>query len=359
MNLRTMGTALVAFVITGGLIIGAVGAAGLVAGSGTQATTPSDVTPGSFDVGPMLAQPVDHSGSIAVTDAPAKTIVVDVSHGNDVSRESLQPFVDALTRAGHSVKFVGGGSSSSIGLSSSSSPSALETSLTDADALVIANPATTYTSDEIDSIRTFADAGGRVLLLADTPTQASSATSILGLSTGTTSAGSGQPNDVAANFSMTFGSGYLYNMAENANNFQMTFGSSTGSHQITQGVDRTVFQAAVPITSGDEPTSLVSIDGRLSSTRTAGTYSVVARSGNVAAIGDTWIFSSEGATVDDNEQLVGNVASFLVTGEKTPGVPSFGSGTTGAGSGFPTTPTGPTTPPTSPSSGNETTTTAG
>lgn len=348
MKTRTLLTSIAAFVVSLVVVIGLVGGAGLVMSAGGPSSQPTDVTPPSFDTD-QTAQPIESAGSITVENASAKRIVVDGSHGNAISRSSFEPFLDALTGAGHTVTFVGG-SSTSIGLSGQSGPTAFEESLTEADALVIANPAMTYTAEEIETIQTFADAGGRVLLLADTPTQASSATAILGISTGTTSTGSGQPDDVAARFGMTFDSAYLFNMEQNANNFQMTYGTASSDSSLTEGADTTVFEAAVPITSDTDPTTVVTIDGHLSSTREAGTFPVVTQTGNVTAVGDTWVFSPEGATVEDNEALVGNVASFLVTGEKKAGVPSFESSPTGGiGSPPPSSPSGPTMPTTPPS----------
>ncbi|GGN10004.1 motility-associated ABC transporter substrate-binding family protein [Halarchaeum nitratireducens] len=270
----------------------------------------------AYDTGDLLPTPVDDGGSVPAPDAGTqKTVVVDAAHGNTVGRADMQPLVNALVESGHEVRFYTGGGSSS--LISGSGTSALNETLNDADAFVIADPAAAYSGAEADAVSAFADNGGRVLLLGDTPTTATSASSLLGL-TGETTAGSGQPNAVAARHGLAFNADYLYDMTENANNFQYVYGSPSADGGLAAGVDRTVFDAAVAVAHGDAATAAISAENvSRESTRTTGTYAVAVRSGNVAAIGDTWFLSPDGATVADNEALVGNVADFLVSGTKT------------------------------------------
>ncbi|GAA0313408.1 DUF4350 domain-containing protein [Halarchaeum salinum] len=297
-------------------------ASGVIGSSGSaQPDAPA------YDTGELLPTPVDDSGSVPVPDAGTqKTVVVDAAHGNAVGRADMQPLVNALIKGGHEVRFYTGGTSSLV---SSSGTSALNETLNGADAFVIADPAAAYSSAEADAVSAFSDDGGRVLLLGDTPTTASSTASLLGLSTGATTAGSGQPNAVAARHGMTFNADYLYDMTENANNFQYVYGSPSAEGGLAAGVDRTVFDAAVAVTHGDAATAAISAENvSRSSTRTTGTYAVAVQNGNVAAIGDTWFLTPDGATVADNEVLIGNVADFLVSGTKT--------GTIGGSSARPT-----------------------
>jgi hypothetical protein len=345
------------------LVVGATVGAAIVLDDDTSKASQPDAP--AFG-GAILPEPVSDAGSIEPPETDAqKTVVVDLSHGNGVDRTDFQPLVDSLVSAGHDVRFFTGGSSS-LGYAGGSSSSPLNETLRDADALVVANPATAYSGDEVNGIEAFADAGGRVLLLADTPTRetSSSATVIPGLPTGGASAAaSGQPTNVAARFGITFGSGYLYDMTDNANNFQYVYGSPSGDDELVADAERTVFRAAVPVVTDDESTTLVEgEDVRLSSTRKNGTYAVAVRDGDVAAVGDTWFLSPEASTLADNEHLVGNVATFLTGGEKAsgapqssgPSMPSPGSGVSSTGQSVPTpSPTTP-EPPSNATPSNET-----
>jgi len=328
MRLDDLSRPLATFSLTVLLVVAATAGTALVAGQLTETSTQPDVE--SFQPDSLLPTPVADEGAVGAPGAATrKTVVVDVSHGNDVSRASLQPLVNALVGGGHEVKFYSG-SSSSFG-PAANAESGLSTELQEADAFIVANPATAYSDDEVDSIEAFATGGGKVLLLADTPTQASSSTAVLpGLpTTGSTAAASGQPTNVAGRFGITFGSGYLYDMTDNANNFQYVYGDPAGSDELAAEADRTVFREAVPLVTSDEATTVLeSRDARLSSTRENGTFAVAARSGNVVAVGDTWFLSPEAATLADNEQLVGNIATFLVGDQGGLGLgPSSGAGT--------------------------------
>lgn len=346
-------SAVAAFAIAAVLVVGVTAGAGAVL-SGGDTTTQQSVS--TYDIDSLLPEPVGDDGEIAEPTVEAeKTVVIDASHGNAISRTDVQPLVDVLVGSGHQVQFSSAGSSSgltggsSFGNSQSRTPE-LNRTLRGADAFVIANPASAYSADEVDAIEAFADAGGRVLLLADTPTQGSSATSLLGLSTGTTAAGTGQPNNVASRFGLSFGSSYLYDMTDNANNFEYTYSSSSGDGDVGIGDGETVFHAAVPVTTADDATSvLASQEVNLSSTRKGGTFTTAARSGTVMAVGDTWFLSSEASSVANNEELVGNIASFLVSGSKTPGIPQAPS--------TPATPTFGSSPPSGPSTPNGSTAT--
>jgi hypothetical protein len=77
----------------------------------------------------------------------------------------------------------------------------------------------------------------------------------------------------------------------------------------------------------------------LSSTRRTGEYAVAVRNGDVAAIGDTSFLAREDVYEADNEVLVGNLADFLVSGDKEPGAPAEPEPDRPAG------PTGPVRPP--------------
>jgi hypothetical protein len=285
----------------------------------------------AYDTEQLLTEPVEDDGSVvAPSDGGPKTIVFDVSHGNDVTENGMQPFVDALVAAGHEVRF-SAGSQSRFGASQGAS--AFNETLRSADALVVVRPATAYTDSEIDGIEAFAAAGGRVLLAADPPasTTAQSSVSLPGLGSGSTSSMAGQPADLAARFDVTFGSGYLYDMAENGNNFQRVFAS--GSGDVGDGVERAVLLDATPLHTGPNASAVLSADASLSETRASGTYAVAARNGNVLAIGDTALLTAGVAADGDNDVFASNVAAFLVSGDKAAGAPSSGQSGSGPGGG--------------------------
>ncbi|MFB6085033.1 MAG: hypothetical protein ABEJ94_12400 [Halorientalis sp.] len=303
----------------------------------------------------LLPTAVADGGNVTTPDGDAtKTVVIDRSHGNALGESDLQPFVNALVRDGHDVRFYTGGSGSGLGGGLSSGSAGLNATLRSADAFVVANPASTYTTGEINGIEAFAEAGGRVLLLADPVGPGSSGTTIslpIGTSTGGTVT-PGQPTNLAATFGISFGAGYLFDMTDNANNFQRIYAQPSGDSSLTDGVDHLVLDDATPLATSAAGTAVVeSRNVQLSSTRRSGTYTVVARADTVVAVGDTNFLEPASATVADNEAFLTNLADFLVSGDKEPGAPSAAGPGTGTGSGGFGTPTQPGTTPTLPGNG--------
>ncbi|WP_336034257.1 DUF4350 domain-containing protein [Halobacterium yunchengense] len=279
----------------------------------------------AYDTGALATGPVEDDGEVtAPSGGESKTVVFDVSHGNDVSENDVQPVVDALVAAGHEVRFYAG-SESSFGASQGASP--FNETLRGADALVVVSPSTAYTDAESDGVEAFADAGGRVLLAANPPATAATETtvSLPGLSTESAASAAGQPANLAARFDVTFGAGYLYDMGENGNNFQRVYAGGDGGG-VAEGVERAVLLDATPLRTGPDASAVLSAEAASSETREDGTYAVAARNGNVLAVGDADVLTAGVATDGDNDAFVSNVAAFLVSGDKEAGAPSGGQG---------------------------------
>ncbi|MGB9963629.1 DUF4350 domain-containing protein [Halobacterium hubeiense] len=324
MRPREVARAVGVVAVVAAVVVAAAFAGGLLLGSPTGSAAPDAP---AYDANELVTEPVEEGGSVS---APAgdesKTVVVDVSHGNAVSENSIQPLVDALVAAGHEVRLYGGGSAS-IGAQPGA---AFNETLRSADALVVASPGTAYTGNEVAGVEAFADAGGRVLLAAEPPTTGgtTSTISLPGLTSSASTSVAGQPANLAAAFGMSFGNGYLYDMAENANNFQSVYAGGEGG--VADGVDEAVLTDATPVTTGGDASAvLTASEVSLSSTRDEGSYSVAARNGNVLAVGDTDFLTSGTATEGDNDALASNVAAFLVSGDKRAGAPAAPSGSAG------------------------------
>ncbi|WP_136716175.1 DUF4350 domain-containing protein [Halorientalis salina] len=322
---------LAVFAVVVAVVLASTAATGaLLSGSPSNSSAPNV---SAYDTDTLLTTPVADDGTVdAVDQAESKTVVIDLSHGNAVSKDAMQPMVDALVSDGHQVRFYSGGDDQSFGASGSST---LNSTLQSADAFVVANPASSYTAGEINGVESFAEAGGRVLLLADPVPKASTGGSSIEIplagSSGSTSS-PGQPTNLATEFGITFGSGYLYDMDENANNYQSVYAGGVGNGSLSTGVDRLVVRDATPLQTSANATTVAQAEGTsLSSTRRAGTYTVAARVGNLAAVGDTSFLSPASATLADNDAFVSNLATFLVSGEKEPGAPNADSGATQPG----------------------------
>jgi len=281
----------------------------LGASTGTDPRTAANAS--TFDSEANLVDIPDENGTVDVeADAESKVVVIDRAHTNGFSRERIQPMVQSLVEAGHEVRFHGSGSQQAR------SPD-LNESLRGADAFVVIAPRQPYEAAEVRGVTDFADRGGRVLMLAEPSSTQVSGGLLGGLSTQQVST---ELTALSSNFGMTVGTGYLFNMHDNANNFQHVYATPENESGLSDGIDRAVFQRATPVSTNNASAErlLTATDRtRLSTTRSNENYAVAARSGNATVVGDASFLEPSYYRDADNEVLVANTIEFLVTGEKT------------------------------------------
>ena len=249
----------------------------------------------------------DGSGSITMdADAESKTVLVDVGHENGISESDIQPLVNTLVENGHEGRFF------------TRQDRDLNESLRSADAYLVANPRQRYTGEQLAGVEAFERAGGRVLLLS----QPAQSQGMGGLLITRVEQVNNVDSAIGSTFGLAFRSGYVYNLQENQNNYKSVYATPAGSGDLTEGVDRVVFREAAPLVAPDDATTLQGLEGTtLSTTRNGGEYALAAQTGNVTAVGDTDFLNAENAYVADNEAFIGNLADFLVSGDKAEGAP--------------------------------------
>ncbi len=302
----------VAFVVIVAVIVG--GAAAVPFVSGGEPDDATNLAERQTDVDAVTVAEADSTGEITMdSDAESKTVLIDRAHRNRISDEKLSTLTNALVANGHEVEFV---------TEEQARGPAWNESLRNADALLIANPNRPYTSGQLAGVEAFADAGGRVLMLSDP-----ASIQRFGFFGGFQQQSNDDPA-LNSEFGISAQSGYLFNM----NEYQQTFKSvyaAPGNGPLSEGIDRVVVRDAAAVSAADGQTALrAGEDTRLSTTRRTDTYGVAVRSGDVAMVGDTDFLTPESAYVADNDVFIGNLADFLVSGDKTakaPAPPSQGS----------------------------------
>lgn len=204
------------------------------------------------------------------------------------ANRDVSPLVSVLVENGHEVVFYDG----------PTSPQPLGQTLADADAFVTVGSAT-FTPAERDSISQFVDDGGRTVIAA---------------SPGST----GDIAEIASTAGLATDPGYLYDLEQNDNNHLGVYAAPAGDSPLIDGVDRVVLRGASPVRTSDGDIALETVETTTrSTTRESGSYDVAAHSGDMAVVGDSSFLEPENAHRFDNDVLVGNIADFLVTGEKT------------------------------------------
>jgi hypothetical protein len=302
---RAAGFLLVAAVVAGLTAAPAVLAGGSGGDSGFAANELSVAGHSSPDV---AEQPSEEGAIELSADATSNVIVIDDAHGNEFTEMQLRPFVNALTEAGHEVRF--------YRPERGASGEALNKTLRDADAFLSVAPSQRFGTGEAEAVSTFLDAGGRVLFAGE-PEQATASTGFISVGFGGSGASSAELAPAISPHGLAAGSGYLYDLDENVNNHANIPVTPSGDGALTEGVDRVVVHEATPVT-GPNVLLRTNPTAELSTTRDAGEYGVLAQSGNLTVLGDSSVLAPDWAYVADNEVLLGNLADFLVSGERSP-----------------------------------------
>ena len=319
--------------ILGGTFLLAVagpGSSGPPDGESIDGQSPSQYQPEAVNA------PVDpEDGEISVdTDGSDKRILVDTSHGNQVSESQLEPITEAVFEAGHTIEY---GTSGTGGFAES---------LGRYDGVLVVQPLGSFSPEEREALREYTEDGGRVVVLAE-PTQSRLST---GFTQSTTTVSFGA-NNATEQYGVRMGAEQLYNVDDTANdnNFKAIYASPSGDGELTDGVETITFDTAgYAVVNGDVETTFTAAEGtRTLETRRTGTYPTVVRNENMVFVTDASFISSSEAYDADNEVFIGNLLSFLLDGEAPGGdVPDAGFVTDG-GAATPTeTPAAPAPEPT-------------
>ncbi|MHC3378754.1 DUF4350 domain-containing protein [Haloarcula sp. H-GB5] len=321
-------------VILGGTFLLAVaspGSSGPPDGQSIDGQSPSQYQPDAVNA------PADpEEGEISVdADTSDKRILVDTSHGNQVTESELEPITEAVFEAGHTVEYGTSGTAS------------FADSLGRYDGVLIVQPLDSYSQAERDALQEYTEDGGRVVVLAE-PTQTRLST---GFTQSTTTVSFGA-NNATERYGIRMGAEQLYNVDDEANdnNFKAIYASPSDNGELTDGVETITFDTAgYAVMNGDAETKFTAAEGtRTLETRRTGTYATVVRNDNMVFVTDSTFISSSEIYDADNEVFIGNLLSFLLDGE----APDPGGGATpdaGFGTGGDTsteTPPEPTSSPT-------------
>lgn len=305
------------FVVVLALVLVVAAAVPLLASSGGDAT-PRPQNPVSFQPENIVPRDLERTGTVDVPAGGEEDVVlIDRAHDNDFDREEIQPLVDALVDEGYEVRFHGSGAGGAPA-AGGGLDSPLNQSLRGADAFVVIAPGRPFTDAARRGVADFADRGGRVALLGEPPSPSTTVVSLLGPVS--TDQPTSQMTALTSQFGIGLSTGYLYNMYENGNNYRNVYATPAGRSPLTDGVDRVLFERGTAVTTSGDATVALSATNRtaLSSTRRRASYPVAAVTGDVALLGDSSFLSPENYRYADNEVLLGNLAEFLVSGEKTP-----------------------------------------
>lgn len=274
----------------------AVVVAGSAALSYQNLSQPEETDYPEYAVSEIVPERQDSTGSVEVESTDRRgTVLIDSAHANRFAAEQIQPLVSAITAAGYRVEYL-------------ERDRALEDGLSGADAFVVIDPGTRYSTSEVDAVDSFVEDGGRVVMIGE-PTRGQISAQLFSV---TITSIRNRLGTLSSRFGIEFSEGYLYNMERSDGNFQNVLAQSSGGDSLVEGVDRTAFYTAASVQARDGSNLLVAVEGtRNARGDTPGTYPLAVRNGNVVAIGDSSFVEGGNYNVADNEQFLSNLVGFL------------------------------------------------
>ena len=318
-------------ILAGSAVLGAVAGGGgdaPTAGQNVQGQSPGQFQPESVnpDVDP-------ETGELTVDAADGtKKVLIDTRHGNAFDRDDVEPVVEALAEAGHTVDFVPSGTTDSGGFGSSTA--GYNATLQEYDAVLVINPTEGFTEAERAGLQTYLDNDGRMVVLGE-PTQTGISGGGLVASLSTVSFGA---NDLTGEYGARMGAEALFNVDDSANDngFKSINAVPESTSSLSEGVDTVTFEDAGYIVRTGESDATVlytAVDGtKTLETRRNGTYATVVRNDNLVFVSDSDFVDQDEVYDADNEVFVSNLLDFLTSGDKPDDVPE--TATEGTPDGF-------------------------
>jgi hypothetical protein len=287
-----------------------------------EAPEVTDIENEQYDLGRYDVDETPGQATIRM-DSSVQNKTVLIHAGRGVTQRDVQPLANVLIKNGHELRILSEGpelTASIGGVQIVQQPQrqpdeevTITGELTDVHGL-LAVGVEKYNDEEIETINEFVADDGRIAGLTE-PQDAFN------------------PDDGATELQSSLGvfsrPGYVYNLEENDLNYQRIFVEPRGTNSLVEGVDRAVFDTATPVGTGAgiEPLAPVG-NAKLSTTRAGTDAAVLVRNGDTLLAGDTDFMSPTNALRADNDELIGNLADFLVTGDRSFGGENGDSGET-------------------------------
>jgi hypothetical protein len=215
------------------------------------------------------------------------TILIDLAHDNTFDIEELSVLTSRLVSRGLTIEFL-----AELGEEDNNG---LEEELSQADAYIIVCPQAEFSKDEREDLDEFVNNGGKLLLIAD-PTRSS------------------RINSLSLKFGLIFEADYLYNMKENEINYRNIFITEFKESEITKDLEKIALYTAGSITSADSGIAFADEDtfSSVIETRTGLSPIALVNECKILAIYDLTFMTEPYNGILDNNQLISNIADWLV-----------------------------------------------
>jgi hypothetical protein len=245
---------------------------------------------------------------VALPDPPKSTstpVLIDMKHGNLVTLSEIDPLLRNIESMGCAIDIYREDGDLSSKLKSASS-------------FLVPVPLVSFSADEMLAVTSFVKRGGRLVVITD-PTRNTLLTE--GGSIGMT--GVDAANLILEPFDLSFNDDYLYNLVKNEGNYRNIFLTDISKDELMKGINQLVIYGGHSLNNNGTPLAIAGNGTFSSSEDQTGSLSPINiipfDKGQVLAIGDISLMTSQYVQSKDNQVFVRNLAEFLTesTREKT------------------------------------------
>jgi len=219
------------------------------------------------------------------------TVLFDLAHENNFNKEEIDVLISRINARGNKVEFL-------------TNRNKLDSKLRQANSFVIILPEESFTEKELALIKDFTDRNGKLLLISD-PDRIN------------------EINSVANNFNIIFSQDYLFNQKENDGNFKFIFLKEFKQNEITNKLRKIALYTSCPIIPLENGIAFTDKNTFSSSEQTITGFTPIVLQNSVLAVCDITFFDRPFNTVQNNNQLISNIADYLTKPEKEFNVADF------------------------------------
>ncbi|MCH8003945.1 MAG: hypothetical protein IH934_04925 [Nanoarchaeota archaeon] len=211
-------------------------------------------------------------------------VLFDLSHENDFDNEEIDVLISRIIDRGNKVEFL-------------TDAENLDSKLRKANSFVVILPKEEFSEKEMNLIKEFTDKKGKLLLVSDPDRE-------------------NEINSISNNFNIIFSQDYLYNQKENDGNFKFIFLEKFKKNNITRKLKKIALYSSCPILPFENGIVVTDKNTFSSSDEAKTGFAPIALKNSILAVCDITFFNQPYNTINNNNQLISNIADFLTKPEK-------------------------------------------
>jgi len=211
-------------------------------------------------------------------------VLFDLAHENDFDDEEIDVLISRIIDRGNKVEFLKDAVN-------------LDSKLRKANSFVVILPKEEFSEKELNLIKELTDKKGKLLLISDPDRE-------------------NKINSISNEFNIIFSQDYLYNQKENDGNFKFIFLEKFKKNDITKKLKKISLYTSCPILPFENWIAVTDKNTFSSSDEANTGFTPIIFKNSILGVCDITFFNQPYNTINNNNQLISNIADFLTKSEK-------------------------------------------